>query len=181
MRFISVDLIKCKQNKITPNVYIFLFLSHHKDFDAIEKLFMQYEIINMQKICVLKGFTIDTEGKLLTSKGKQLLQAEKIELNFDEFFNEYPLKAGSRRLKPVSHDTYDYSDLRKRYLSKVKTETEHKIAVEGLIKMVEEHRLTSRMQYLPGLEVVINGRKWERYIDNSDEENSSIIYGQKIE
>ncbi len=180
MRYVSIDLLKCRNNNITPNEFIYLFLSNHKNYNEIDRLFDEQQKRNISKVLVFRKLALDTQGRLLTDKGKQLINAKDSDINFDEFYREYPLKAGSRRLKAAEVDTKFYKDMRHKYLGTVKTKEEHDRAIQALKNMVDEHRITSRLQYLPGLEVVINGKKWEMYMDNSVQNNSSS-YGQTVE
>ena len=73
------------------------------------------------------------------------------------------MKVGNRVLRPKNSDTIEGKKLKKKYLAKVKSLEDHKLAVEATKAFVRRQRISSNLEFLPGLEVVINNAKWQSW------------------
>ena len=73
------------------------------------------------------------------------------------------MKVGNRMLRPRSSDTVEGKRLEKKYLTKVTSKVEHKLAVDATRAFVEKQRVAGQLQFLPALEVVINNSRWESW------------------
>jgi len=167
---LKLDLNKLSRNDIRPDQYVILAIIYYKDWETAKKLFSLPEAIALRNSLVNTKFILDksfdkrfSETVLSTSNVEKLLGVRSDNINFLEFFNEYPMKVGNRILRPKSSDTIEGKKLEKKYLLKVTTLDQHHRAVEATKAFVRKQKIASKMQFLSGLEVVINNAKWESW------------------
>jgi hypothetical protein len=166
---IEIDLRACKHNKITPNQFTLLYLMYYREFSKIEDLFgrqlaisMRDELINTKYI--LSDNTTSFKETLLSNDNVcKLLEIRSDEVRFIEFFNCYPPRVQDRVLRPKDVDTVKGKQLKKKYLSKIKTKEQHKMACKATLAFVAEKRRAGNLRFLPALEVVINNASWESW------------------
>ena len=165
-----LDLNKLSRNKISPNQFVLLYLLYFKDWEKTKKLFSHDDAISIRNslidtkfILACKENTKFTETTISTKNVAKLLDIRSDAVNFLEFFNEYPMKIGNRMLRPRDSDTVEGKRLEKKYLTKVTSKVEHKLAVDANRAFVEKQRVAGQLQFLPALEVVINNSRWESW------------------
>tara|TARA_R100001443_G_scaffold117303_1_gene141202 strand:+ start:1367 stop:1960 length:594 start_codon:yes stop_codon:yes gene_type:complete len=165
-----LDLNKLSRNKISPNQFVLLYLLYFKDWEKAKKLFSYDDVISIRNslidtkfILACKENTKFTDTTISTKNVAKLLDIRSDAVNFLEFFNEYPMKIGNRMLRPRDSDTVEGKRLEKKYLTKVTSKVEHKLAVDATRAFVEKQRVAGQLQFLPALEVVINNSRWESW------------------
>ena len=104
---------------------------------------------------------------------EKLLGIRSDQINFWSFYNEYPVKVGSRVLRASGPTTTLALKHEKKYLARVKTIEQHQQAIKAVECFVAKQRQANKLQYLPGMDVVLNNNMWEQwevFIENSGEE-----------
>jgi len=167
---IELDLKKLYKNNLSPNQYVILTMIYYKEWGKIIKLFSVEKALQIRNSLVNTKYILDKDTKKIfndtvisTSHVEKLLGIRSDNINFLEFFNEYPMKVGNRVLRPKNSDTIEGKKLKKKYLAKVKSLEDHKLAVEATKAFVRRQRISSNLEFLPGLEVVINNAKWQSW------------------
>lgn len=181
MRYLEVDILKCKLNKLTPDEYVFLALLYYKDFNSIKSLFGKDGALQLRnKLCPTKYILSDT-GKLVTKtviskkEVENLLNIKASKINFWEFYNKYPIKVGNgksaRALRAANPDAKLAKKHEKKYLSIVKSSDDHAIACKGIETYVESHRKRNSLQFLQHMDTVLNNCTWENYVSFADSDD----------
>lgn len=117
------------------------------------------------KVSVQNQITIrDKSYKLFSST----VDISELSRNFDELFETYPSKIGSRKLRPVNKEGDQYEDLKKRYLRKVKTTEKHKLVLTSLRKEIASRTASGELKYLQMLSTWINNSSWELWLGDSE-------------
>lgn len=88
--------------------------------------------------------------------------------NFDELFETYPHKVGTRKLRPANKEGDQYEDLKKRYLRKVKTTEKHKLIITSLRKELASRTASGDLKFLQMLSTWINNSTWELWLGDSE-------------
>lgn len=178
---IEININTLTSSKLTPNQYVLLHLLYYKDFETIKKIFTKHQALraldsfytNYRKFFLKFDYDIEkiilsnvTVGKLLGIKGDNI--------NFWEWYNEYPVKVGTRILRASGPTTQLALKHEKKYLSKVKTEEQHQKAIKATTTFVAKQKMSGKLDYLPNIETVLNNAMWENWevlIDKKGEEN----------
>jgi hypothetical protein len=150
---------------------VILAILFYKDWDRAKKLFSLTEAVILRDSLIDTKFILDkssdkkfTETVISRSNVAKLLDVRADQVNFLEFFTEYPPKVGSRVLRPMSSDTIEGKKLEKKYLARIKSEEEHRLAIEATKAFVRKKRIANEMKFLPALERVINNQMWESWM-----------------
>jgi hypothetical protein len=107
--------------------------------------------------------------KLDKSKCLSLFGVAKENTAFYTLFSTYPQKVparsgGTRSLRPANVDGKQAKALMKKYFAKVGKKEDKQKHVQAVLEAeLALRRKTNALQYLPGLEVYLNGYKWESY------------------
>jgi len=169
MRSISVDLLKCKLNKVTPDSYVLLYLLYHKNFKEIEKIFGRQNAIELRNnLCstkyILSDVNVPFKKTTLSKKNVCVLFGIREDsINFMEWYNCYPLKHGNRVFRAKDPDSKLAQKHKAKYLNAIKTEEEHQLAIKATEAYVKRMRNSGKLPYLPNMETVINNRYWEQW------------------
>jgi hypothetical protein len=155
--------------------YKLLIETSHYYHLALDSLFAKGFILTDPQLAGLSTLVISDNGLAAIGRVKP------VNIDFAQFIDEYPLKTPSgRRLKPVSETSSDYSKLKEKYLKKVRTSSAHNKAIAGLIALVADARRRNSLEYMSGLEVVINNKRWESFYDQPKTKDSGLGYGHKL-
>lgn len=109
-------------------------------------------------------------------KGSKLFTKEII--NFDDIFDLYPYKTPDGRVLRAKNKelggklTRDYKVLKDKYLAKIKNIDTHNQVIKCMNNMINHYKNNGKMNFMNGLEVVINQNAWERYVDDEPSSNS---------
>ena len=87
--------------------------------------------------------------------------------NFDELYLLYPHKVGTRKLRSLVKGD-QYSDLKTRYLKKVKTTEHHKEIIKALKKEIASRTASGEMKFFQLLSTWINNSSWELWMGDSE-------------
>lgn len=185
---IQIDINELYTNSITFEEYITLYCLANSQTSHLISRSLCYDLALeplYQKGLILTDPNHVTLDRIKVSdRGKALLGNKFEPVNFYEFINTFPEKTPSgRRLKPTSDTSQEFQKLKKKYMSKVKTQKAHRIAVSGLESLVQDYRNRGSMEYINALEVIINNKKWEQYYENPNKAGSkstSNLYGSKL-
>lgn len=175
---IEIDLGKCKLNSITPDQYILLYLMYYKDYDLIEKLFTRRYAVTLKdklmdtKYILGKDKVSFKETILSNANVCKLLDIRTDNINFHEFYIEYPIRVGSRILRG-NIGTQLYVKHKKKYLEKVRSIEQHDEAVIAIKGFVSRQKAVGKLPYLQGMEVVMNNSMWEQWIVLTESESES--------
>jgi hypothetical protein len=187
---IEINLKDLKDNNLSINEYFLLYFLYHKDYEGLKHFFTQIEAVIARNMIIRKGnnFILSDDkvsildtiisknnvGKLLREKGDSI--------NFSEFYNEYPIKVGSRVLRTSGTESETFKKYEEKYLKKVKTLQQHSQAIEAVKAFVNARKRVNELKFLPGIDVVLNNSLWEVWkelIEEKGEEgkswNSEII------
>jgi len=158
-----------KSLQLNPNQMILLFLTYHKDFESIKSIFGIQEAINVRNsLCnsdyLLSDDTVKFTETLLSKKHvEKLLGIRGDSVNFWEFYNCYPVKVGNRVLRAAGPTTHIALKHEKKYLTRVKTVEQHRIAIASIQSFVAQQKLANKLSFLPNMETVMNNSMWEQW------------------
>ena len=176
---IEIDLKQCKSNSISPNQYVLLYLMYHKEYSTIEEVFGRINAVVMRDKLTETKFILNKEKvpfkstTLSTNHVCKLLGIRSDTIQFMEFYNTYPMKVGSRVLRPANIDTIAGRKHEKKYLDKIKTKEAHERAIKATITFVAKQKQAGKLNYLPAMETVLNNamlESWEVLIEKRGEE-----------
>lgn len=175
---IEIDLNKCKVYRISPSQYTLLYLLYHNDMSGISKYFgLEKAKIIRNSMCdgrlILSNKELDVSESVLSRKVKNILGITSDNLvNFAEFYNRYPLKVGARALRAARLDSKSAKKHKISYLKHVKTVEEHERICKIVDNYVQIKKIANELQFLPLMETLINGRKWEEWEVFYDEDDN---------
>lgn len=92
---------------------------------------------------------------------------ETMSKNFDELYLLYPHKVGTRKLRSLVKGD-QYSDLKTRYLKKVKTTEQHNEVITALKREIATRTASGDMKFFQLLATWINNSSWELWIGDSE-------------
>ena len=162
--------------------FIVLTTLYHEDDDLLQHINFPgkstkqilKELEELQYVKILSDDYSDIE---LRKKSYDLFNQSQI--NFDEFWDNFPIKTLSGRSLRASNKTFhgkltnDYIKCKKKYLSKVKSLGLHN-AIVNIVKAKVKYGSASDKHYENGIEVYINQSKWERDEKFLRQNNSSF-------
>jgi aspartate/tyrosine/aromatic aminotransferase len=97
---VELDLKKLYRNNLSPNQYVLLTMIYYKEWGKIIKLFSVEEALEIRNSLVSTKYILDRDTKknfhdtvISTSHVEKLLEIRSDNINFLEFFNEYPYKS----------------------------------------------------------------------------------------
>jgi hypothetical protein len=175
---LTITISLLKRTKLTPNQLTLLFLLYHSKLTEIEEIFGRVEAVNIRNSLIgtpylLSGQTKFVDTVLSKNQVEKLLGIRSDQINFWEFYTQYPVKVGSRVLRASGPTTTVALKHEKKYLARVKTIEQHQQAIKAIECFVSKQRQANKLQYLPGMDVVLNNNMWEQwevFIENSGEE-----------
>ena len=167
----DLNFSKLSRNKLNPNQFALLHLIYFKDWDVIKKVFSYAEAVSIRNSLIGTKYILDnnshkskvTETVISVKNVAKLLDIRSDDINFLDFFNEYPMKVGNRILRPRSSDTVEGKRIKKKYLTKITSKKDHDLAIEATKAFVRKQKIAAQLQFLPSLEVVINNARWESW------------------
>jgi hypothetical protein len=184
MSNIRIELEYLKKASILTghaNGAIILFLLYEEKFKELQEWLDEVEsnyefdiqefLLEMEEKGLLKiiaEIPEEISDKVLEFRQEflNLVTPNNSKINFDEFWDIFPTSTKSGRAlraeNKIFHGkpTRDYEVCKQKYLSKVKDEELHKEIVAIIKKRVE----LNQYEYINGMEVYINQRKWEQDI-----------------
>lgn len=177
---IEIDLKKCKLNNITPDQYSILYLMYHKDYDTIEQIFTRNYAINLRDKLINTKYILGKDKvpfkETILSKSNvcKLLDIRTDEINFHDFYIEYPIRVGSRILRG-NVGTQLYAKHEKKYLDRVTSIEQHEEAIAAIKAYINKQKSVGKLPYLQNMETVLNNSMWEQwavFIEGIGEENT---------
>lgn len=166
----ELDFKKLSRKNLTPNQYVLLHLLYFKDWEIIKRVFSHKQAISIRDSLIGTSYilaaTSTTKFKETVISQKhvaKLLDIRSDNINFLDFFNEYPMKVGNRVLRPKDSDTVEGKRIEKKYLKKITSKEQHDLAVEATKAFVRKQKIAGQLQFLPAMEVVVNNAKWESW------------------
>jgi hypothetical protein len=167
---LELDLNRLKRNNLCPDQYVILFILYRKDSELAKTLFSLERAIELRDSLLETKFILDkTPGKkffdtvISVGNVEKLLDIRSDDINFIDFLNEYPMKVGNRILRPTGHDTVQGKKLKAKYLLKIKNKHDHEEVIKATNAYVRKQKIAGNLNFLPGLEVVINNALWENW------------------
>ena len=158
---ITVDVNKLLELGITADQYVWLKLMHDSQNHTADRFArLRQQPLNWSK------YAVSTEPFVLNKKAlRELFQIS--DSYFWEFYAEFPLKVpgrngGYRMLKTQREDTQLAKEMKKKYLSKVKTYEHHQHVMRCLKADMDHRKRGNSMQFFPAIEAYINGADWEK-------------------
>jgi len=159
---------KCLKNDISLDQALILKCLVKKDTETIKKMFKsKAKVLSLLKETPDKFFL--SRGSLLkeyvvsNQTVKKLFNIAIENINFLEFYNEYPIRVGNRVLRAVNPDSKLFRKHEEAYLKKIKSKENHEKAVKATKAFVEKQRVAGKLQFLPNMQTVINNNTWEQW------------------
>jgi hypothetical protein len=167
----DLNFSKLSRNKLNPNQFALLHLMYFKEWEVIKKIFSYKEAVSIRNSLIGTKYILNdnshknklTETIISVKNVAKLLDIRADDINFLEFFTEYPIKVGNRILRPRSSDTVEGKRIEKKYLKKITSKKQHDLAIEATKAFVRKQKIAAQLQFLPSLEVVINNARWESW------------------
>ena len=174
-----IDKSLWKKSELEWKYFFLLYLLYNQEYDNIRQIYEKEEDTNFVEHYLEYNNYIrlgrgDWEEVILTSKGKEVFKSSE-EINFDEFFEAFPVKTPSgRSLRPSNKEwsgelTKDYTEAKKKYLSAVKSKEIHNKIV-SIIKAKASKCLIKDKEFENNIITYINQRIWQKdckYLDKS--------------
>jgi len=158
----EIDLKALKKSGLFVDEFMFLALINEgEDPLAGEYHWPSKMLENMENNMWVK-YCEDTIE--LRSKAKELFEPKHPVVNFDEFWEVFPVTTPSGRILRASKKmwigkpTRDYEVCRKKYLAKVKSVEIH----NKIIQIVKARVASKDYEYMNNLETYINQQKWQQ-------------------
>lgn len=175
MEVVEINLLQLLKLDLNVNEYLTLLKLKLIITEDIKFPFSSTEA-HLQSL-VTKGFLmVDGESLKFTSKGEKVFKeagAAISESDFDTLFELYPYKTpGGRILKSKSKIVMgkvsrDYETLFRKYTSVIKNLTDHEQVVQATKSMIYDAKRRGASEFLSKMEVYINQRGWEKFIDTT--------------
>ena len=162
MNVINIDLDDMDKSQLFADEYVLLCLIN----DGINPELYTWREGLIQSMSNNLWIDKPSDEYVLRSKAKELFENKKSEVNFDEFWDVFPVATQSGRvLRSASkvwggRPTKDYLVCKKKYLSKVKTIDSH----NNIVAIVKARVASKDYEYMNGIEVYINKETWQRDI-----------------
>lgn len=168
MKEITIDLNNLVESNLPMECYVVLQLIHEDRCEDILPLLVEREYLHelltmLERNMYIKYFPDDEPIADLREKGLDLFKSEK-SVNFEEFFNVFPVTTCDGRVLRVKEKMFNgtksvgYSKAEKLYLRLVKSQTEHKIAVD----IVDKRAKSGDTKYMRNIETYIRNKDWQK-------------------
>ena len=169
MRVKSIDMEKLIEYKLNPHQFMFLHAVYYKDFSYVLQMLTRKQVSKVRDTLLGSQFIIsdgtETPPNTIISKVEveKLLGIHVDKINFDEWYQTYPIKVGSRVLRAVSDTSVLYKKHKEKYLKKVKTRGQHSRAIAATESFINLQKQANKLQFLPNIETVLNNATWESW------------------
>ena len=166
---ITLNLSTLKNSNLSPNEAILLYLLYYKQFDEIAELFGKLEALNIRdalldtEYILSDALTKFTETIISKKHVEKLFGIRSDQINFQEFYNCYPIRVGTRVLRASGPEAQVAIKHKKKYLAKVKTVEQHEKAIKAIIAFVSQQKRAGKLNFLPNMETVMNNSMWESW------------------
>jgi hypothetical protein len=167
---LTLNISKLKRKQLTPDQFVLLFLLYHKNFEDIKEIYGISRAIEIRNSLLDSGYLLNSDSSskftetLISKKSvEKLLEIRSDSINFFEFYNLYPIRVGSRVLRAAGGDSQLAKKHEKKYLDRVKSIDNHKLAIRSLEAFVNNQRRANKMQFMPNMETVLNNSMWESW------------------
>jgi hypothetical protein len=169
-------LHKVRDLGISPDDYSYLFLrANNQD---TEGYVLDWSSSRLEE----KGYIkVLTEGIILREKALDLFfdKGDKFAL----FWTKYPIKVpnargpGYRMLKSKGLDTKEAEICRKKF---EKLPHDKDLVIAALDRELDYRRVGNKLSFMEGVEVWLNNRRYERYLDDIIIDSATFDYGKDI-
>lgn len=166
---IKLNINLLLHNNLTPNQATLLFLLYYNKYEDIANMFTKPIAVEIRNSLIgtkylLNGIVPFKETIISKKEVEKLFDIRADAINFWEFYAKYPIKVGSRALRATGHNTEIAKKHEKKYLSRVRTLEQHTLAIQSLEAYVAKKKQKNELQYLPGMDVVLNNSMWEQWV-----------------
>ncbi len=175
MEVVEINLLQLLKLDLNVNEYLTLLKLRLIIMDDIKFPFSSTEA-HLQSL-ITKGFLmVDGESLKFTSKGEKVFKEASTALSesdFDVLFELYPHKTPSGRILRskgkivMGKLSRDYETLFRKYTSVIKNLSDHEQVVNATKNMVYDAKRRGASEFLSKMEVYINQRGWEKFIDST--------------
>jgi hypothetical protein len=181
----EISLAKIIRLGLNINEYLTLFKVNN-DKDGVDFPFTS--TINHINSLVEKGYLEYLKPNViaLTAKGMEVVKPKE-EVNFDDLFLLYPAKTPNGRILRTRNKeiggrlTREYKFLKDKYSLRVFDQELHQKVLLATKNMLSQRQRAGDLDYLQQLEVYINRNGWERYMDQEEDKNKTIIGNSNVE
>lgn len=165
---IEIDTKTLISSNLSPNCLVLLFLLYKKEYEQIIQIFTKSYALELRNSLIdtkyiLSGNTKFTETIISKKEIERLFGLRGDNINFWEFYNEYPVKVGPRVLRAAGPTTAIALKHQEKYLKRVKTIEQHELAVQSIKSFVSKQKQSNKLQFLPNMETVMNNSMWEQW------------------
>lgn len=158
----EIDLKTLKESGLFVDEFIFLALINEGEDPLMDGYHWPSGIMERLESNMWVKYCEDTIE--LRAKGRELFENKNSTINFDEFWDVFPVTTPSGRVLRAAgkewrgEPTRDYVVCRKKYLTKVKTEEAHK----KIIQIIQARVTSKDYEYMNNMETYINQSKWQQ-------------------
>lgn len=159
---IDLDLKLFLEGKLTLSEFTILsIINEYPEIEILKELLPPEDIKNLEDNGWMKH--LESGEYVLRSKGKDLFKS-KVTINFDEFWDVFPIATPSGRVLRATSKTWggkstrDYTVCRRKYLSKIKTVEAH----NQVVSIVRARVASKDYEYMNNIETYINQEKWQQ-------------------
>lgn len=185
MEIVEINLLQLLKLDLNVNEYLTLLKLKLLIADDIKFPFSSTEA-HLQSLISKDFLVVDGDSLKFTTKGEKVFKtasANISESDFDKLFDMYPYKTpGGRILRSKSKIIMgkigrDYETLFKKYTSVIKNLDDHDMVLNATKNMIYDAKRRGASEFLNKMEVYINQRGWEKFMDSSPIE----LWGENVE
>lgn len=175
MEVVEINLVKLVKLDLNVNEYLTLLKLKLIITEDIKFPFSSTEA-HLQSL-IAKGFLmIDGESLKFTPKGEKVFKEAGTNItegDFDKLFELYPHKTPSGRILRSKNKVImgkvskDYETLYRKYTSVIKNLDDHEAVINATRNMVYDAKRRGASEFLSKMEVYVNQRGWEKFIDTT--------------
>lgn len=173
---VNTDVLQAEA--LEPQQYVFLYLQYIGDIPASWRIspcspdYLRY--LEVQNFIKITG-TGEEPEIILRQRALNLFEEDAPQKKFEELWVTYPMKVpngkgGTRPLRASTLDSKDAETCGTKYKKIIRnTPGLHEKIMQSLNLELEERAKSNTMQYMHLLEVWLNKRAWERYVEGEIE------------
>ena len=166
---ILLKLSTLKRSKLLPDQAVLLYLLYYRQFDEIAEVFGKIHAVSVRNSLIDTDFILSNTDARFTDTIISKNHVEKLfgirgdQINFQEFYNCYPIRVGTRVLRASGPEAQVAIKHKKKYLARVKTVEQHEKAIKAITAFVAQQRRANKLNFLPNMETVMNNSMWESW------------------
>lgn len=166
---LDINIETLIDNKLNPYQFMFLHAVYYKNFNYILQMLNKKQVSDVRDSLLGTKYIISDGTEIPPNTIISKIEVEKLfgihvdKINFDEWYQVYPIKVGTRILRAVNDTSLLYKKHKEKYLKKIKTVEQHSLAIRATEAYIAAQKQANKLQYLPNIETVLNNATWQNW------------------